>query len=200
MRKLVIAIDCDDVLVPTAPWIIDRYNKIYDTNVHVADFYSKDITIWKTATYDEAARRVGALLREEDYSVIEPFSDAIEILQRLSEVHELHMVTGRAKYLESITLSMLEKAFPGCFQTVQHIGYFEGAKKNKGDVCQELHADILIDDHITHLQDVLAAGLKKVILFGDYPWNQTEKSQKNITRCVDWRSVEKEISKIAAEK
>lgn len=197
MRKLIIAIDCDDVLVPTAPWIIDRYNKTYDTDVHISDFYSKDCMIWGTATFDEAAKRVGALLLEEEYGTIEPFSDAIEVVQRLSKVHELHLVTGRARYLEPVTLVMIEKTFPDFFQTIQHIGYFEGAKKNKGDVCKELGADVLVDDHIVHLRDVLLAGVKEVILFGDYPWNQQSKLQGKSTRCADWWSVEKEISEIA---
>lgn len=199
MRRLVIAIDCDDVLVPTAHWIVDTYNATYGTSIDVKDFYTNDLAIWETTTHEEASARVGALLKTPEYAMVEPFSDAVSVIQRLAKEHELHLVTGRAKYLEPVTHAMLEGKFPGCFVSVEHTGYFEGEKRGKGEVCAQLNADILVDDHVVHLQDVLAAGLKEVILFGDYPWNQAaENLPVGAKRCMDWFEVEKEVERIAS--
>ena len=60
-----------------------------------------------------------------------------------------------------------------------------------------LGADILIDDHIAHAEDVAAAGLKAIV-FGDYPWNQKEMLPEGMVRCADWTSVEGEIARYGA--
>lgn len=42
-QKHIIAIDCDDVLVETAPLILAHYNKTYGTHLELKDMYSKDL-------------------------------------------------------------------------------------------------------------------------------------------------------------
>lgn len=197
MSRLVIAVDCDDVLVPTASWIIDAYNDQYGTNLGIADFYSDDIDVWQTDSYQEATARVGALLKTDEYAEIAPFNDAIDAIKQLADTHELHIVTGRASYLESVTRRMMDEYFPGCFQSVEHTGFFEGGKYTKGDVCRAIGADILIDDHLVHLNDVLLAGLKHVVVYGDYPWNQVDRLPEGMRRSPNWQSTQLIIDELA---
>lgn len=198
MKRLVIAIDCDDVLVPTASWIIRAYNTKYSTNLSVDDFYARDPLTWRVDNFDEAVQRVGELFQAIDRATFTPFEDAITVVKKLADDgHELHLVTGRSPTLEPITNAMAEKYFNGCFESIEHTGHFDKISRSKGEVCTQISADILIDDHLDHLSSVLEAGLKEVILFGDYAWNQKADLPSGVRRCVDWPAVEREVTRIS---
>jgi len=58
MTKPIIAIDCDDVIVGSAPYILQHYNTTYGTTLDISDFYSEDLTLWGTTSRAEAIKRV----------------------------------------------------------------------------------------------------------------------------------------------
>ena len=75
-----------------------------------------------------------------------------------------------------------------------------GLDASKGDICEAVQADILIDDNLRHLINAKGCGVKSLIWFGSYPW-QAEAIESDLvtTRCYDWPSVEEEIAKLAAK-
>lgn len=191
MSKLTIktiAIDCDDVIVATAPAILRYYNQTYGTNIALPDFYSTDPGVWGVKEYAEAIRRVEAYLKSEEYQNLAPFEDAIEILRKLRQKYELHIITARANFLAEATKRMLAQYFPDIFSTVEFTNHFGKAARTKAQVCQELGADVLIEDSLHHAQAVASCGID-VLLFGDYPWNQASNLPANITRVRDWKEV-----------
>lgn len=188
MRKPIIAVDCDDVLVPTFPLIIDHYNATYDTNIALKDCYSADPNIWQVSTKGAAIQRIRDYMMSAEYQTAAPFTQAAETLRRLSRHYTLHVVTGREDFLATATQTMLNEHFPGLFQSVEFTNFFGQTARPKSDVCQALGADILIDDHLYHAQIVAERGIE-VLLFGDYPWNQIDELPANIRRVRDWREV-----------
>ena len=92
------------------------------------------------------------------------------------------------------TLAMLEKYFPGVFTEIEHVG-LDGSK---GEVCQRLKADVLIDDNYKHLVSARECGVDSLVWFGDYPWQTEALSDMRAVRCRDWREVEAEIERIAS--
>ena len=74
------------------------------------------------------------------------------------------------------------------FESVEFTNYFSENPRSKSDVCRALNAQYLIDDHVHHATVVAETGIK-VLLFGDYPWNQAESLHPNITRKKDWPAV-----------
>ena len=203
-RRLVIAIDCDDVLIPTSLITVDHYNQKYGTDLQPVDFYgpaTKDT--WGTDDNDVAIGRVNEYTQSvEGFVQLVPFPEAILAVKALALKHELHLVSGRSGSLESVTKKMVAEYFPGCFKSIEHTNYMVLSnsvheRRTKGEVCLQLGADILIDDHIAHGENVIKAGVKRVILFGDYPWNQHEALSDGIIHCVDWDSTVREIDKIA---
>ncbi len=104
-KKLVIAIDCDDVLVPSAQLIVDTYNNTYDTTVTLNDFYNAD-SGWQAGGRDEAIRRVDAILRSGATDDITPDPETIDAIKQLASQHELHLVTGRQSYMEPATVKL----------------------------------------------------------------------------------------------
>lgn len=199
-RRLIIAIDCDDVLVPTAPAVISAYNEKYSTALGLEDFYGQDPARWGVKDLRHVSDRVGEFLQSDEHAKIIPDDYTVEVVQDLASRHELHLVTGRGQILEQLTLKMITKYFPGCFKSIELTNFYdETHRRSKGDVCRELGADILVDDHIEHIHSVLAVGMKEVIVFGDYPWNQAEQLPAGATRCRDWNEVRKEIRRVAGQ-
>jgi 5'(3')-deoxyribonucleotidase len=203
-RRLVIAIDCDDVLIPTSLATIDHYNHKYGTNLQPVDFYGPaTIGTWGTNDDDVAIGRVNEYTQSaEGFIKLVPFPEAILAVKALALKHELHLVSGRSGFLESVTNKMVAEYFPNCFKSIEHTNYMslstsEHKRRTKGEVCLQLGADLLIDDHIAHSENVIKHGVKRAILFGDYPWNQHDVLLDGIVHCVDWDSTVMEIEKIA---
>ena len=78
----------------------------------------------------------------------------------------------------------------GNFVSTTFIGFPEVMEKplTKAEVCKEIGAVALIDDSLKHLLQCSEVGIEG-ILFGDYPWNQTDSLPENITRCTNWLEV-----------
>lgn len=205
MRRLVLAFDCDDVLVHTSSVIVDKYNKLYGTSVTLDAYYRKGDT-WQSNSHEEALQRLDGILRDGVIDEVAPDTEVVRAAEQLAAIHELHLVTGRQDYMEPATLRLLHTYFPGCFTGVEHTNYVTVAnstylRRSKGEVCSQLGADVLIDDHVDHGESVLAAGVSEVIVFGDYPWNNSFELPTGMSRCSNWfgdDGVVKEIERIAS--
>jgi len=203
-ERLTVAIDCDDVLIPTAPAIVDNYNTRFGTKLDLSDLYKPaSLERWGTDDHDEAIERVNEFLRSEDHARIAPYVDAVTAIRGLAEVHDLHIITGRASFLEAVTLHMAETYFPGCFKSIEHTNYITAStdtalKRTKGEVAAALGADLLVDDHIAHGSNVMEAGVGGVLVFGDYPWNRQDMLPPGMVRCENWDIVVREIARYAA--
>jgi 5'(3')-deoxyribonucleotidase len=182
MKKQIIAIDCDDVIVASAPAILDHYNKTYGTDIAIEDFYGEELAAYP------ATERVDEYLASEEYKNLPPLQEAIHAIRQLGEHHELHVVTGRADYLAEATHTMLKKHFPDIFRSVEFTNYFGKNSRSKAQVCKDIGADLLIDDHLHHAEVVAAEGIE-VLLFGDYPWNKADTLPPNITRVRGWNDI-----------
>lgn len=195
MRSLRIAVDCDDVLLPSLESIVDIYNQTYGTDVQYKDAYSAGATEWQ-ATPDEIAERIYEIQLRDEYAAVQPFDDAIEVCARLAANHSLNLITARPGRLMPVTLAMINQYFPDVFSEIEHVG-MEGSR---GDVCRLIQADVLIDDRYKHLQTAFDCGIKNLIWFGEYPWQYREVDDKmGVVICKDWQEVEREIERIARQ-
>lgn len=205
MKRLVLAFDCDDVLVQTSGVIVEKYNELYGTSVALDAYYRKGDT-WQSNSHDEALLRLDGILRDGVIDEIAPDIEVVRAIEQLATIHELHLVTGRQEYMEPATIRLLDAYFPGCFTSVEHTNYVVVAnstyrRRSKGEVCKQIGANVLIDDHIVHCDSVLAAGVSEVIVFGDYPWNNSFELPTGMRRCLRWfgdGGVVKEIERIAS--
>ena len=183
MTKPKVAVDCDDVLIGTAPQILAHYNAAHGTNI------SDYTEIWQLMSSEKTRDNRNTYLDSEEYMDSEPVQDAIQVLTKLSERFDLHIVTGRPTFMQDITLAWLAKHLPDIFKTVIFTDFFKDkGGRSKADVCLEIAASYLIDDHAHHCTAVARVGVQ-AILFGDYPWNKAANLPTGVTRCKDWAAV-----------
>lgn len=204
MKRLIIAIDCDDVLIDSSDRIVERYNAKYGASIDASHMYRQDLD-WGAGSHEAAIDRMNSLMLDDRIlDDLVPSEATINAVRALASQHELHLVTGRQTYLEPSTRALLDAYFPGCFTSVEHTNYIASAsspepRRSKGEVCAQIHANILIDDHVKHGKNVLNHGVREVLLFGDYPWNQTDDDTPGITRCHDWQEVLQNIETLSHE-
>lgn len=87
---------------------------------------------------------------------------------------------------------MLAEHFSNLFKSIQFTNHFGTTSLTKAQVCQDIGADLLIDDHLNHAELAAQCGVN-VFLFGDYPWNKADSLPPNITRVRDWVDVAQKL-------
>lgn len=191
MKRLIIAVDCDDVLIPSQEFIVNTYNRLYDANVELG----QDFEEWGSE-YDEVMNRCGQIAQSAEFKNLAPDPKGVVALADLAQQHELHLVTARKREEREFTKAAIERSLPGVFMAMEFVGW----KGSKGDVCVRIGADVLIDDNVSHLYDAIQKGLPSegAILFGDYPWQGESATRGDVRRCLDWGEVRKEIDRLAA--
>lgn len=187
MTKPVVAIDCDDVIIQTAPNILHHYNITYNTNISLKDYYTHSEVLWGT-DHKTFLSRIHKYLDSDGYRQLQPFNDAIDAIKKLSEKYELHIVTARPDILTNTTEQMVSKYFPDVFNSVIFTNHSSINQRSKADICNQLNADYLIEDSLHHAEVAASQGIS-VLLFGNYPWNQAHDLPDNIKRVNDWRQV-----------
>ena len=195
-KRLIIAIDCDDVLIETTEYIVDVYNQQYDTSVALDKSHDQNNEQWRVPDGTLLIQRFNEIQSTEAYARLVPMPEALRVVKQLARDHELHLVTARDGSIEAITEAMLDEYLPGCFTSMEHVG----RDRSKGEVCQQLKADILIDDSIRNLLSALEYGLPAggALHFGEYAWNRVEPLPEGVVTCFDWEAVEREVERIAA--
>ena len=117
-----------------------------------------------------------------------PSQDALDVINGLSSRYELHVVTARQDFLTDATERMLDKYFSGVFDSIIFTNHFSDKSRSKADVCNELNAKYLIDDHLHHAEIAASQGIE-VLLFGDYPWNKADSLPDRVRRVRDWYQI-----------
>ena len=195
MRRLVIAVDCDDVLVQTTPFFVNAYNETYGTSVPLADARDGSSPAWGGLADEVIIERWGRLVQTEGYKNLQPDPLEALVLHELAKHHELHLVTARKENERQFTQEMLDRELAGVFTSMEFVGW----GGSKGEVCKRIGADVLIDDSANHLYDALDQGLPAggAILFGDYPWNSADHGHDKLVHCLDWSNVKAAVDAVA---
>lgn len=194
MRRLVIAVDCDDVLLDSTAFIVGKYNEQYGAAVTLQEAHTPGNPDWG-AERDEVYRRIDAIQLSREYGALAPTDEVITGVRELAAHHELHLVTARSEAVMSVTKRMIEQYFPGCFTSIEHVGQLRA----KSEICCAINADVLIDDNIKHLHDAAENGIDHLLWFGNYPWQVALEAPIGVARCRDWQEAQQEIQRLAGE-
>ena len=194
MNKPVIAFDCDDVIVSTGTPLVEQYNNLHDTHVRHEDFYSKDYEhIWK-ASPETVAHDLFTYLLTDAYSNLTPMPGAADVLHKLAETYTLYIVTGRPDFTEQATEKWVNRHVPNIFERIVFTNFFKtpnskGSLRTKADVCKELGAQWLVDDHLHHIKNVAEQDITG-LLFGNLPWEQTAELIPKLIKIRDWQELD----------
>lgn len=207
-KKPVIAVDLDEVLGDFVPAIAEWHNNTYGTKLLPSHFFSyafKDV--WG-GTDAESVEKVHQFFETDYFKNMKPINEAREVLTRLKEKFEFVVVTSRQHTIADETRRWLGEHYNNIFAEVYFGNHWSKDapnpdlagknKTSKPDMCKRVNALAIIDDSTKYAYQC-APLLKKVILFGNYAWNQTygetivESEYKNVVRLSKWVEVEQEL-------
>lgn len=195
MKKLIIAVDIDDVLAANAEGFITFTNKNWGHNFGVHEYTENWTELWGV-DIDEAERRSVLFHKSGIVGEYKHFTDAENVLKRLAQKYDLVVVTSRRRLIEQETRTWLDERFLNVFSAVHFAGLYDNGvtestyNKTKADVLQSIGATYLIDDQLKHCIADESCGVK-ALLFGDYSWNNNAPAE--LRRCISWQEVEKAL-------
>lgn len=192
MSKPVIALDIDDVLVDTAGHMMSSYNDSYGTKMTRYDYYSKDLTVLGVDDYDIAAKRFEKYIRSGALTNATPLPEAVETVKRLSRHYDFVGVTSRPEYIAEATGEWLKQHFgvvKAVFTSFIMGGSdHQGTMLSKAEVCTDINAKYMIEDHLHHALPVADSGVRVFLM--DQVWNQSDDLPENIIRVKSWQEIE----------
>jgi hypothetical protein len=224
--KPVIAVDLDEVLGDFIPALVAWHNDRYQTKLVPSDFFSYTFKEVWGGTDAESVEKVHTFFTTDYFVNIKPVPQAKEVLERLKSHFEFVVVTSRQHVIAAETRRWLKEHYNNIFTEVYFGNHWSKdapnpdlAAKNKTskpDMCKRVNAIAIIDDSTKYAYQC-APFLKKVILFGNYAWNQnyinssnsnSEEEEKtnniivvenefnNVIRLTKWVDVEAELMKL----
>lgn len=192
-RKLIVAVDIDDVLVPHFGELARFASESFGIHLTADEmFYAGTVNAIMRRTglsKEEIMSRIDAYLVSDEF-YIDPLPGAVEVLIKLSKKYDLVIITARPQPMKDLTIAWLEKHFPELFSQVRVVGHERwglGAAP-KGHIFRELGVSILIDDHPTHCRAAHEQGIR-ALRFGEYPWSDSEDLPDNVEVVKNWEEV-----------
>jgi 5'(3')-deoxyribonucleotidase len=188
-KRHAIVIDFDEVMINIAVNITKAYNELYGTNAVLEDYMKfNDLSSWGVDKRSTVVDRCERYIEKTDFHDFTPLPHAPEVIGRLSKKYDLYVVTARSPRLENVTKACIDHYFKGMLKSVIYTNFFHKKAVSKGEVCQEIGADLLIDDHLPHVLETAERGID-VFLFGNSPWNQTTSLPSHVVRVKDWNDI-----------
>jgi predicted amidohydrolase/5'(3')-deoxyribonucleotidase len=172
--KEIIAVDIDEVLAFFMPNLVNFHNAAYSTEFTVDSFRSYDFhKIWGGTIADANVKMDEFFESTHFKDNMIPIPHALEALNELKKDYDLHIVTARLNKLEDITRAWIGKHYPNIFHEIHFGNHYasSGKSRSKPEMCKAINAKLLIDDSLTYATQCIREGIK-VILFGNYAWNQ----------------------------
>lgn len=192
-QKPVLVCDIDDVVFPFIPGVADHFNQRYQATLTPEDFVSYNFyEVWG-GSQEEANRIIEEFLAEPRLE-LRPLDGAVEAFGRLKKDFDIVMVTARNGIFESQTSAWLTAHFPELFREAVFAGNPHDGRgyRSKGEICTELGAVLIIDDHPGNIQSAVTQGVDG-ILFGERQWTMNATLSERTVHCQDWAAVEEYI-------
>ena len=191
MSKEVLATDIDEVLFPFLQEFSGWHNQEYGTNLEADDFKSYEFSDTLGLSVPETVHRVHTFLSvDHSFFGVSPLEESQEAISKLGEQYKLVAVTARHPQFKKSSLNYLRKFFDDKITDITLVGTSATVDvlRSKAEVCKELGAIALIDDSVVHVTGCAEVGIDG-ILFGDYPWNQTDELPEGVVRHKNWAGV-----------
>lgn len=191
-----IGIDIDNVISDSYPNYLEKFNRIYQTNIlyeEITDFYY--LEKYKGNGQKELHGFIDTLIANEEFQLSLPvFPDAQKTIVKWSrEGKGIHYITARPRKAESATMKWLknhgfwvENAALDMFDEKHYSQDYEFKK----EVVKKYGISLMLEDSL-----VIAEALNIPVILFDRPWNQG-KVKSNVYRLKRWSEAEEFVRKL----
>ncbi len=197
---MLIAVDIDEVLADTLNHFIFLYNQKFSTSFKKDDFYTFNWWEILGLNKEEFKEFFAKIVAQGFFSKLAVISGAEKSIKKLHKEHKLVLVTARPRIVEVDTKTWLDKYFPDIFSKV----YFTREVilgpiiKDKDEVCQEIGADLIIEDEFDFAENCVEKNIPVLLL--DKPWNRKHQVSPCMKRVYSWEEILNKINIINRNK
>jgi len=196
-----IALDIDEVLMQFVPFFLRWHNQNYQTNLTLSDIKDYNLNIALKCTPEEAVQRIFEFYKSPEFNYLEPLEGAQAILSKLAKNHDLIAITSRPQFLEQATRDSLDQYFQNSISELYMTGeWFQYSQKTKADLCEELSADVIVDDRPKYCLECMLVGTTPILfnLNNSYGWQNN--NPKIRFKATSWQEVSEYINLISNKK
>jgi len=193
---MIIAFDCDDVLVDYVQGLVDFTNNVLGIKRVMEDMTEYSFDKFWGCSIEEAISRVDRFHRTQRFRELEPILGAIEGVRKLKSMgHDLVVISSRPDYTLRDTFNNLRKHYGNAFSRIYFSKnpYTGRGDKDKRDFCKELDVKMLVEDNLVYA--IECAEVCDVLLLNTH-WNQTNELPNRVKRVSSWEEIVDEIEKI----
>ncbi|HCR41835.1 TPA: hypothetical protein DIV45_00450 [Patescibacteria group bacterium] len=195
-----IAVDLDDMLCSFIAEFLKWYNPQHGANWQFEDVVDYHWSNFMHITAEQAIQDVHDFFLTSGFANLPVMPGAQEFIRKLAKEHELYIVTARQHVAEATTYTWLEQNFSGVFRGVLFANHYsaDGSPSlTKGELCQQVGCELIIDDDGRHLGSLLAHNIKAVLI--DKPWNKNDILPAEVIRAYNWDDALRAIEKLLAK-
>ena len=188
--------DCDDVLADFTASLGEAYNQKYGTVYRQEDF-GPDPTHWKELLGPDAMERMYTLFDNGEYAKnLKPVLGSVETIRALHAAgDELFVVTSRNGLSLDITPNWLKQMHGPVFQDVIYAKLTpDDERPTKGEICQRLNPDAVVDDLTRHVADISSRGIPCMLY--DQRWNRDYGGNGLVTRVVGHEGIREYVERM----
>jgi uncharacterized HAD superfamily protein len=189
-EKPKLAVDIDEVLYPFVEKFAEHHNDVYSTALTKHDFHDYIINVISD-DQEVVLSRIQAFQETGALKFGDPIQGSIPALSLLSEHYDIFIVSARGPELLGHTIEWLMQHYPKIFSGVYFAEYWleseESERWTKSMLCKKIGAGVLIEDSLKYAKECSDEGIR-VLLFGNYPWNQAQELPAGVSRAVDWQA------------
>ena len=191
MTKAVLAVDFDDVIAGFNRAFVQYHNEHFGTAISYEGIYTYDMATLYDTDNQTIHQRVMEFCHQH-HDRIEPIEGAIESLCKLKKRYQLQIVTSRCESIEAVTrrwnYRLIDKLFSDAHFTNGFASKYPERKRSKLEVCDMIRAVALIDDAVSHANEV-AAGAGIAVFLPTRPWNKDAELWDGVTRVDGWEEI-----------
>lgn len=187
-----IALDIDDVVFPFSSGAIAYVSKHSGKPVYIHELYTDLPGDTESGlTLEEFIKWVNEYQMAQETLDLIPVEGALSALSELSRTYDIYFITSRSPDLERHTKQWFERHISPVLNRhhITFVGnhYTKSEVGTKADVCRDLNAEWLIDDHPKYVEQLRGAKTTP-IMFGEYHWNK-DYNGDHFLRAKDWNEV-----------
>lgn len=168
----VIAIDIDEVLVPFFSTLNRYYTYKTGKRPRLPAKFAYHYAPLFNITEEESTELVKEFYTTDFHKSMKPIVGAKRAIHELAQNHTLIAVTGRQTYARDATEELLLEHFAGDIQDIIYCDHFTTNARRKGEVCNSISADLLVDDSHASCMECLELSIPAANFIGKpmYPW------------------------------
>lgn len=186
-----IGVDLDDTSFDFIGALILFHNAVYGTYLKKEHFLSHRYhNVWG-GTGEEASKKVDYFSTTKYFDKMQPIFGATEAISLLARDRDLMAITARPKNIKEKTAWQVRKHFGNNLNPIFHSYNHFTKVPNDGtklEICLRENISAMIEDSLEYALQFADTGIK-VLLFGNYPWNQNGRLPSNISRVENWKEV-----------